>query len=56
MNALVFAPDLKFPHLHPSNPTKELQSVNDNTYNRSSGMWTQGQTLHNQRVRINYGL
>jgi hypothetical protein len=56
INGLVFAPDLKFPHLHPSNPTKELQGTSDATYNRSNGMWTQGQTLHNKRRLNNYGL
>ena len=56
INGLVFAADLKFPHLHPSNPTKELQGQSDNTYNRSNGMWTQGQTLHTKRRLNNYGL
>ena len=56
INGLVFAADLKFPHLHPSNPTKELQGTSDNTYNRSNGMWTQGQTLHTKRRLNNYGL
>ena len=56
INGLVFAPELKFPHLHPSNPKAELQSSNDDTYGRSGSMWTQGQTLHNKRAKINYGL
>lgn len=56
INGLVFAPELKFPHLHPSNPTQTMQGKNDSTYNRSSGMWTQGQTLYNKRAKMNYGL
>ena len=56
INGLVFAPELKFPHLHPSNPTQTMQGKSDDTYNRSNGMWTQGQTLHNKRRLNNYGL
>lgn len=56
MQALVFAPELKFPHLHPSNPSETLRSKSDDTYNRSNGMWAQGQALHNKRSRTNYGL
>lgn len=56
MNALVFAPELKFPHLHPSNPSETLRSKSDDTYNRSNGMWAQGQATHNKRSKTNYGL
>lgn len=56
MNGLVFAPELKFPHLHPSNPSETLRSNSDDTYNRSNGMWSQGQAIHNKRAKANYGL
>jgi hypothetical protein len=55
-NTMVLAPDLKFPHLHPSNPTETLRAQNDTTYNRSSAMWEQGKAIHQKRKAINYGL
>lgn len=53
-NQLVLAPELKFPHMHPSNPDKNLRGPNDETYNRSSGMWEQGKAVLKKRQACNY--
>ena len=56
LDALVIAPDLKFPHRHPSNGKKEFRGKNDETYKRSYAMMKQGRVLHNNRRKANYGL
>lgn len=51
---LVFAPEFRFPHMHPSNPDKTLCGANDETYNRSAGMWNQGKEVLRKRKACNY--
>lgn len=51
-NWLHLAPELKFPHEHPSNG----KAINDETYIRSAKNWNQGEELFHKRKLLNFPL
>lgn len=50
LNALKYAPHLKFPHEHPANGKAE----NDDTYTRSAANWDQGKALFAERKALGF--